>query len=417
MTETIVPSSPPRELATKRPSRVGPVVARTLLRKLRGGTLIVSDPRGERRYGAGRPEVRLSVFNDRAYGATLARGSRGFGQSYVAGWWECDDLTGLVRILLRSLAPLGARLDRAARFVAPLRDAIGARRYRERPGDDVRARERDRAQVRAHYDLSNDFFELMLDETMMYSCALFAEPTTDLADASRAKLDAIGRSINLSADDHVVEIGTGWGGFAIYAAREFGCRVTTTTISTAQYEYARRRVREAGLEHLVDVRNEDYRDLRGAFDKLVSIEMVEAIGWRELDNFFRTCAGLIPPSGLMALQAIVINDGSYERAKYHEDFIKDQIFPGGFLPSVQALTGAARRSGELTAVSLVNVGAHYGETLRRWRDNVRKNRDGVSALGLGEGFLRLWNLYLSYCEGAFEERHISVVQMVFARER
>jgi cyclopropane-fatty-acyl-phospholipid synthase len=256
----------------------------------------------------------------------------------------------------------------------------------------------------------------MLDETMMYSCAYFADETTSLHDASLAKLEMLCRKLRLGPEDHVVEIGTGWGGFATYAAEHHGCRVATVTISDAQFEHTRALVREKRLDHLVDVRNQDYRDLTGTYDKLVSIEMIEAIGWRQLDTYFSTCARLLKPGGLMGLQAITINDFSYERAKNRDDFIKRMIFPGGFLPSLESIIRSSSSVSDLRVVDLEDIGRHYAETLARWRDRLANHGDQVRALGLGEEFDRMWHMYLCYCEAAFLERHISDVQLVLARE-
>ena len=331
----------------------------------------------------------------------------GFGESYTDGWWDCDDLTLVVRFVIKNLSPLMRRLDAVARTLAPLSHL---RQRFERVDKD-----RDRANIRAHYDLGNEFYSLMLDETMMYSCAYFAEETTSLHEASLAKLEKLCHKLRLSSEDHVVEIGTGWGGFATYAAEHYGCRVTTVTISDAQFEHTRELVREKGLDHLVDVRNQDYRDLTGTYDKLVSIEMIEAIGWRQLDTYFSTCAHLLKPDGLMGLQAITINDFSYERAKNRDDFIKAMIFPGGFLPSLESIVRASSSVSDLRVVDLEDIGRHYAETLVRWRTNLDLHVHEVRALGLGEEFERMWHMYLCYCEAAFLERHISDVQLVLAR--
>ncbi len=392
-------------------------VVRALLRRVRGGTVDLVEGERTTRFGEGRPLARVVVHDPRAYPALVRRGSVGLGASYAAGWWDCEELTDLVRILERTASPGRRRADALARrlslFVEP------ARRLNERvrPPERTRTREQDRQHVRAHYDLSNDFFELMLDETMMYSCAFFERPEVTLAEAQTAKLDRLCRKLALSPDDHVVEIGTGWGGFALHAARHYGCRVTTTTISDAQFEYASRRVAAAGLTERVRVLDRDYRELEGTFDKLVSIEMIEAIGWRQLDTFFATCARLLEPGGLMGLQAIVIDDRSYERAKRREDFIKRLVFPGGFLPSIEAMTRSSTRESDLRVVDLEDIGRHYAETLARWRAHLEARAGAVAELGLGEGFARLWRMYLCYCEAAFLERHVSDVQVVFARDR
>ena len=392
-------------------------VVRAMLARVREGTVVLVEGERTTSFGEGRPLARVVVSDPRAYPALVRQGSVGLGASYAAGWWDCDELTDLVRILERATTPARRRSDALARRLAPLVEPT--RRLHEwvRPPERVRTREEDRRHVAAHYDLSNDFFELMLDETMMYSCAFFERPEVTLAEAQRAKLDRLCRKLALSPEDHVVEIGTGWGGFALHAAGHYGCRVTTTTISDAQFEYATRRVAAAGLGDRVSVLNRDYRELEGTFDKLVSIEMIEAIGWRQLDTFFATGARLLEPGGLMGLQAIVIDDRSYERAKRREDFIKRLVFPGGFLPSIEAMTRSATRVSDLRVVDLEDIGRHYAETLARWRANLEARAASVAALGLGEPFARLWRMYLAYCEAAFLERHVSDVQVVFARDR
>lgn len=382
------------------------LAVRLLARHVRGGTLVVEDDRGTHHFGDGDPEVRVRVTDDDAYAALLGRGSIGLAESYAAGQLVCDDPCGLVRVLSRSLAPLTAAHDRLGRLGAMVGDPL--RRLAPPTPDD------DRRNVRAHYDLSNAFFELLLDETMTYSCAVFDRRGATLAEAQRTKLDRLCAKLDLGPDDHLVEIGTGWGGLAVHAATRTGCRVTTTTISAAQYELARSRVEAAGVADRVTVLERDYRELTGTFDKLVSVEMIEAVDWRLHDTFFATCARLLRPGGLAALQAITVDDRSFDRAKNRPDFITEVIFPGGCIPSVASLVRSISQATPLTVVDLEDIGRHYAETLHRWRDNLRANADAVDALGLDERFRRLWELYLAYCEAAFLERHISDVQLVLA---
>ena len=407
MAESIVPTKGVAARRARRAWRGSEFALRALLSRARRGTLVLEDRTGTRRYGRGTPEVYVRVHDPRTYHALVRGGAMGFGESYTDGWWDSDDLTAVVRFVIDNMRPLMHRLDQFARFRSPLTH-LWQRIERV-------DKERDRANIRAHYDLGNDFYSLMLDETMVYSCAYFADATTSLVDASLAKLDKLCRKISLTSSDHVVEIGTGWGGFALFAAEHYGCRVTTVTISDAQFDYVSALVAERGLGHLVDVRNQDYRDLTGTYDKLVSIEMIEAIGWRQLDTYFTTCARLLKPEGLMALQAITINDFSYERTKNSDDFIKRMIFPGGFLPSLEAIVRSSSSVSDLRVVDLEDIGRHYAETLSRWRDNLATNADAVSRLALGEEFNRMWHMYLCYCEAAFLERHISDVQLVMAR--
>jgi len=374
--------------------------------ELGDGRLAVTDASGTHELGRGDRRATVTVHDPAVYRRVLRHGTVGLAESYSEGAWDADDLTTAVRLLWRAVAPWAGKLDRAASRMQPLVDAAVGRRG---PG-----RDDDRANVRAHYDLSNRFFELMLDETMTYSCAVFDSPGLGLADAQRAKLDRICRKLALSPDDHVLEVGTGWGSFALHAAATYGCRVTTTTISVAQRELAAKRVAGAGLSDRVRVMDLDYRDLTGTFDKLVSIEMVEAVDWRLHDAFFGACAERLRPHGLMALQAITIDDRSFDRAKHGRDFIRAAIFPGGCLPSVESIARSARRATPLRIVDLEDIGRHYPETLRRWRENLDRYRPAVDALGFDQRFQRRWDLYLCYCEAAFLERHISDVQVVMA---
>jgi cyclopropane-fatty-acyl-phospholipid synthase len=375
--------------------------------RIRSGTMIVTDSDGQHRFGAGAPEVRVTVHDSRAYETVARCGSVGLGATYANGWWDVDDLTAFIQILERSLLGFGERADRFARIISPLRDRLS----RSEP----RNNQNDKDNIRAHYDLSNEFFELMLDETLSYSCAYFKDPSVSLIDASLAKIDRLCRKLDLNPQDHLLEIGTGWGGFAIHAAKNFGCRVTTTTISDAQFVFASQRVRDAGLSDRVNVLNENYLDLTGTYDKVVSVEMIEAVGWRQMDTYFSNCARLLKPTGLMGLQAIVIDDRSYDRAKHHDDFIKHFIFPGGFLPSIESMTRSMTKRSDLRVTDLEDIGVHYVETLRRWRTNLESSADAVKQLGFGEEFSRRWDFYLSYCEAAFLDRHVSDVQLVLAR--
>jgi cyclopropane-fatty-acyl-phospholipid synthase len=351
--------------------------------------------------------ARVTVHNRRAYGALLRSGSVGLGTSYVAGWWDTDDLTALVRALSRDSRPLRERLDRLGRAWGAMLD-VPARLAA--PG-----RDDDKRNIAEHYDLSNDFFTLMLDETMTYSCAVFERPGATLAEAQLTKVDRLCTKLELAPTDHLVEIGSGWGGLAVHAATRYGCRVTTTTISDAQRSYVEKRVADAGLADRVTVLGLNWRDLTGRFDKLVSVEMVEAVDWRWHDQFLAKCADLLADDGLAAIQAIVIDDRSFERAKRHRDFVRRMVFPGGCLPSVASLTANLARATDLRIVDLEDIGRHYAETLRRWADNLAGRTDAVATLGVGQEFRRLWDLYLAYCEASFLERHISDVQLVLAK--
>jgi cyclopropane-fatty-acyl-phospholipid synthase len=274
-----------------------------------------------------------------------------------------------------------------------------------------------RRNIGAHYDLGNELFELFLDETMMYSCGIFERPESSLKEASEAKLERICRKLQLKASDHVIEIGTGWGGFAIYAAKHFGCRVTTTTISQQQYDYALQRVREAGLEDRITLLFRDYRELEGQFDKLVSIEMIEAVGHEHFDTYFRKCSELLKADGMMLLQSITIADQRYPIAKKSIDFIQRYIFPGGCLPSVAALSDSVARKTDMRIYDLEDIGVHYATTLRIWRERFFARLEEVHRLGYPERFIRMWNYYLSYCEGGFRQQAIGTVQLLLTKPR
>ena len=359
------------------------------------------------RLGTGDPVARVEVHDPRAYEALLRSGSVGLGASYVAGWWDVDDLTALLRALFCRMRPLLGWMDRLGRAVGGVLD-VPARLAAPSRGDDQR-------NVRAHYDVSNEFFEMMLDDTMTYSCGLFERPDASLHDAQVAKIDRLCSKLDLGPDDHLVEIGSGWGGFAIHAAARYGSRVTTTTVSQAQRSYVEKRVAEAGMADRVTVLGEDWRDLHGRFDKLVSVEMIEAVDWRHHDDFLAACAGLLADGGLAAVQAIVIDDRSFERAKRHQDFIRAMVFPGGCLPSVASITASLARATDLRVVDLEDIGRHYAETLARWAANLDSHEPELQRLGVGVELRRLWTLYLAYCEAAFLEHHVSDVQVVLAK--
>ena len=358
-------------------------------------------------FGDGTRPLRVTVHDPAFWPALAFGGSVGAGEAYMDGLWDCDDLTGLVRLLLRNRAVLDGLEQGLARLSAPLRAWLHRMNRNTRAGS--------RRNIAAHYDLGNDFYRLWLDETLMYSSAVFEHPGMSLAEASTAKLERICRKLDLKPGDHVLEIGSGWGGFALHAAGRHGCRVTTITLSRRQFELARERVAAAGLADRVEVRLTDYRDMEGQYDKLVSIEMVEAVGADHLDTYFRQCGRLLKPGGAMLLQAITIADQRYETALKEVDFIQKHIFPGGFLPSITALATAMTQASDLRPVQLEDIGPHYGETLARWRANFLGQLEAVRALGFDERFIRMWLFYLCYCEGGFRERDIGTVQMLLAK--
>ena len=355
------------------------------------------------------PRCATLTVHDAAFWAEVAYGgSVGAAESYMLGHWSADDLPALLAVLLRNRPVLDGLERGLARMSSPARTLAHWLHRNTRAGS--------RRNIAAHYDVGNDLFALFLDETMMYSCALFERAGMSLAQASVAKLEAVCRKLELGPGDRVLEIGTGWGGFAIHAARTRGCHVTTTTISPSQHALASERVRAAGLGDRVTILLEDYRDLRGRFDKLVSIEMIEAIGHRQFETFFARCAGLLDPRGRMLLQSITIADRHYRRARDEVDFVKRHVFPGCCIPSVGALSAAMTAASDLRLVHLEDIGAHYARTLAEWRRNFMSNLDRVRALGYPETFCRLWEFYFAYCEAGFAERALGDVQMVLTRE-
>ena len=386
------------------------VVARRVLYRaldgLRGGTVTVVDGGAETVHGGGDPVVRIVVNTPAFYRRAVFGGVLGAGESYMDGDWDCDDLVGLVRLLTRDRRTQD-EVDRGRGLVATCADSLRhlARRNSRRGS----ARN-----VEAHYDLGNDFFRLFLDERMMYSAAVFDDGCESLEAASTAKIERLCRKLRLEPGDELLEIGGGWGGLALHAAERFGCRVTTATLSRPQADHARALVRERGLDGRVDVVLADYRDLTGRFDKLVSVEMIEAVGHRFLPAYFRACARLLRPHGLLALQAITIRDRRYRQALRSVDFIKKHIFPGGFVPSVSVLVDAAARHADAMLIDLEDIGQDYARTLREWSRRFEARRGDIAALGFDERFLRRWRFYFAYCEGGFLERAISDVQMLFA---
>jgi cyclopropane-fatty-acyl-phospholipid synthase len=358
------------------------------------------------RAAVGAPTVRV-VVHDRRFYRALLRASLGLSDAYAEGWFDCADLPELARLAALNM-PATDRWRRALRPLVALPQAGMRWLARNTPA-------RARRQIAAHYDLGNDLFSLMLDETMMYSCAIFEQPGSSLRDAQITKLDRICRKLRLQPSDHVLEIGSGWGGFAIHAASNYGCRVTTTTISEAQHALARQRIAAAGLEDRVTLLLEDYRNLSGTFDKLVSIEMIEAVGWQYFDTFFKRCAALLEPDGAMLLQAITIDGRAYSVEKGKKSFANTHVFPGGCLPSLSVIAGSVARVTDMRQIALEDITSHYVQTLRCWRENFLAQLERVRSLGYDGRFQRTWELYLAYCEGGFGGGRIGNVQLLLAK--
>lgn len=357
--------------------------------------------------GDSEPDVTITVTDSRFYGVVAFGGAIGAAEAYMQGYWTCNDLTQVVRLFLKNRSVLEGMDTGMARLATPLRKLLHWVNRNTRSGS--------QRNIAAHYDLGNEFFRLWLDPTMMYSSAVFERENMSLEEASVAKLDRICRKLELSPEDHVLEIGTGWGGFAVYAASQYGCRVTTTTISREQYEFAKQRVEEAGLQDRVELLLKDYRDLDGSYDKLVSIEMIEAVGHEYMDTYFDQCARLLREDGMMLMQAITIADKRYKAALKSVDFIQRYIFPGGFLPSATAILQSVTQSSDMRIYHLEDIGAHYAETLKRWREAFASNLNRIWSMGYGEEFLRMWHYYFCYCEGGFKERAIGTVQVLFIK--
>ncbi len=377
--------------------------------RVRGGSLELIEPDGRKfTFGEAAADLAATIrVNSGRFYKNLLSGSVGLGEAYRDRLWDCDDLVALLRIACRNLGSLDAWRRRIHPLLAPLEKTV----WRV-PRNSKRA---SRRHISAHYDLGNDLFALYLDESMMYSSAVFPNPDATLAEAQQNRLERICQALELGPEDHLLEIGTGWGGMATHAAANYGCRVTTTTISQEQREGALRRIRDAGVEDRVTVLLEDYRDLRGRYTKLVSLEMIEAVGWQYFDVFFRRCSELLEPDGLFFLQAILIDDRLYETEKAAKSFANTLIFPGGCLPSLEVIQRSTARETDMSAIWLEEIGSHYARTLELWRKRFIGNSDLAGELGYDEPFRRLWTLWLAMSEAGFRERRLRDVQVLFAK--
>ena len=351
----------------------------------------------------------LAIGDGRFYGKLALGGSVGAAESYMDGDWQTDDLVGLMRLLIRNRNLLDAMEGGGARFAGWLMQAAHALRRNTRSGS--------RKNIAAHYDLGNALFELFLDPSLMYSSAVFDRDGMTLEQASLRKLQLICEKLALGAGDHLVEIGTGWGGMAIYAAKHTGCRVTTTTISQEQYDLAKARIAAEGLQDRINLLFRDYRDLDGHYDKLVSIEMIEAIGHQYQDTYFAKCASLLKPGGKALIQAITIEDHRYQQALDSVDFIKRYIFPGSYIPCVSSMVASAAQAGNLRLLNLQDIGDSYAKTIHAWRERFLSREADVLALGYDRRFLRMWDFYLAYCEAGFLEESISDVHLLLGKEK
>ena len=377
------------------------------LRLLRQGRLTVVHDDNVAVFGSGDgPAATLTVHDSDFFVSVVLGGHLGAAESFVEGDWVADDLTALMQVFLCNRDVLDGLETGIARLVQPLRALAHALHRNTRMGS--------KRNILAHYDLGNELFSQFLDDTMTYSCGIFDTPGMTMREASVEKYDRLCRKLELTSEDHVLEIGMGWGGFAMHAASTYGCRVTTTTISEEQYDLASARITAAGLSERITVLRQDYRALEGTYDKLVSIEMIEAVGHQYFGTYFAQCAKLLKPHGKAAIQAITIQDRYYDSARRSVDFIKRYIFPGSCIPAVSVLAAAAAPT-DLRLVHLEDITPHYAETLRRWRGSFFDNWPAIRSAGYDERFKRLWDFYFCYCEAGFDAAVLGNVQLVFAK--
>ena len=382
-----------------------------LFNQLRHGELVIQDGDTTHRFGGGdvsiAPSATVVIHEQRAYSRILTGGTMGAAEAYIDGDWSTEQLTDVTRVFSANIPILEAMKHKQNWFIKAGVKLAHAARKNSVSGS--------RENIAAHYDLGNEFFSLFLDPSLMYSSAVYPKGSDNLAEASQHKLKLICENLELKPTDHLVEIGTGWGGMAIYAAENYGCKVTTTTISKEQLDYARAEVERRGLQDKVTLLFEDYRNLSGQFDKLVSIEMIEAVGHEYFDTYFGRVSSLLKPNGKAVIQAITINEQRYEDYRKSVDFIKRYIFPGGCLPSLNIISGALTRTTDMQIIDLRDIAIDYAKTLKHWHEAFMAELDAVKSLGFDEKFIRMWRFYLSYCEGGFRERIIGTYQITMAK--
>jgi cyclopropane-fatty-acyl-phospholipid synthase len=382
-----------------------------LFNQLRHGELVIQDGDTTHRFGEGdvsiAPSATVVIHEQRAYSRILTGGTMGAAEAYIDGDWSTEQLTDVTRVFSANIPSLEAMKHKQNWFIKAGVKLAHAARKNSVSGS--------RENIAAHYDLGNEFFSLFLDPSLMYSSAVYPKGGDNLAEASQHKLKLICEDLELKPTDHLVEIGTGWGGMAIYAAENYGCKVTTTTISKEQLDYARAEVERRGLQDKVTLLFEDYRNLSGQFDKLVSIEMIEAVGHEYFDTYFGCVSSLLKPNGKAVIQAITINEQRYEDYRKSVDFIKRYIFPGGCLPSLNIISGALTRTTDMQIIDLRDIAIDYAKTLKHWHEAFMAELDAVKSLGFDEKFIRMWRFYLSYCEGGFRERIIGTYQITMAK--
>lgn len=379
------------------------------LAQLKHGQLVLIED-GERHvFGSAGVKLlgEIHILDAAVWGLVASNGSIGAGEAFIHGYWSTPDLTAVVRVFVSNLEVLDGLEGGLAKLGRPLIQGLHWLNRNTRKGS--------QKNIAAHYDLGNELFEQFLDPTMMYSAAQFRSSEDTLEQAQLNKLERICQKLALQPSDHLLEIGTGWGSMALYAAQNYGCKVTTTTLSREQFAFTRQRIDQLGLQDQVTLLLEDYRDLTGQYDKLVSIEMIEAVGHHFLPTYFKQCAHLLKSNGLMLLQAITIRDQRYEQAKNNVDFIQRYIFPGGALPCVQKMLEIVSRDTDMNLLHMEDFGLHYARTLRLWHENFRRAHGRLVELGYDQYFLRLWEFYLCYCEGGFLERTIGTAQLLLAK--
>ena len=385
-----------------------------LLSKMTEGHIILTLPSGES-MDLGDPEsptrVSLRILDDAFFRKSVLYGDIGFAESYLDGDWETENLPLLLKVMLMNLQALPLSGAGKSFWKVNLMKGVNRLSHVMRGNTISGSREN----ISEHYDLSNEFYRIWLDPSMTYSSGVFSRDTMSLEEAQEEKYDRLCRQLQLKEGEHLLEIGTGWGGMAVHAARKYGVRVTTITISKEQHAYAVQRVRNEGLDHLVDVKFQDYRTLDGQYDKLVSIEMLEAVGHAYLETFFEVCQRVLKPHGLLAVQVITSPDSRYKEFRKNVDFIQKHIFPGSLLPSIDAMNRAVNKTGDMHLHHLEEFGLDYARTLGVWRRTFNASISRIKDLGFDDDFIRKWNYYLSYCEAGFAMRNISVVHMVYTR--
>lgn len=399
------------EISMKKQAWIAQKIVLRLLSKIKFGKIILTDANGNHEFtgttGLDTHAVTVKINNMEFYNRVIFQGSNGAAESYIDGEWDVNDLTKLIEIVIHN-TELFRKIDG---LIARILEFIPRMAGVFRKNDISHAKQN----ILAHYDLGNDFFKLFLDPAMMYSCALYEPPHISLEQASIKKLETICQQLQLKPTDHILEIGTGWGGFAIYAARKYGCKITTTTISDKQYAHVKREIEHLGLQNRIELINQDYRQLSGQFDKLVSIEMIEAVGYKYFNTFFHQCNALLKPGGLFFLQAITINDQSYEAAKSEIDFIKKYIFPGGCLPSIDVISHCVATQTQMQLVQMRDIGRHYATTLHEWLRRFNQHITEIREQGFSEQFIRMWRYYFCYCAAGFRQGHIGDIHALWRK--